>query len=293
MYLKANGTRLFFDVVGSGFKPLEAAMQPKPTLIALHGGPGLDHSYFRPILDVLGEDAQVLYVDLRGQGRSARHSNEYYQVGIMADDVVALCSELGIEKPIVLGHSFGGYVALTMAVRSPDLLGGLILFSTAPVDLGYDLDTLEQLAGRELREIAEREQAGVASDAEMQRYFSEVFPLYWYQYKPEFLKGILGKTVFNQEIGPYMQPRLRREYDLRSQLASIRTPTLVLHGRHDWVVPLQQGEDLAQHIPNAQWHSFEQSRHGVLRDQTEELLAVIRTFLATFIDTAQLAISAE
>src|SRR5215471_5981216 len=102
MYLHANGTRLFFDVVGSGLRPREAAMQPKPTLLVLHGGPGLDHSYFRPNLDPLSEDAQVLYLDLRGQGRSTRHRNEYYQVGIMADDVVAFCTELAIEKPIVL-----------------------------------------------------------------------------------------------------------------------------------------------------------------------------------------------
>lgn len=293
MFLKANGTRLFFDVIGSGLKPLEAAMEPKPTLIALHGGPGLDHSYFRPILDPLGEVAQVLYLDLRGQGRSARHSTEYYQLGIMADDVVALCAELGIEKPVVLGHSFGGFVALTMAVRAPELLGGLILFSTAAEERGYDLDMLEQLAGRELREIAEREQAGVASEADMQRYDAEIFPLYWYRYKPEFLTGLLGKTVFNRDIGPYMQPRLLQDYDLRSQLASIRTPTLVLHGRHDWVVPFRQGEFLAQHIPNAQWHCFEQSRHGVLRDQPDELLAVIRMFVAALGDAAHSVASAE
>ncbi len=197
MYLYTNGTRLFFDVVGSRLKPLETVMQPKPTLLVLHGGPGLDHSYFRPSLDPLGDDAQVLYLDLRGQGRSARHGKEYYQVGIMADDVAAFCAEVGIEKPIVLGHSFGGYVALTMAMRSPDLLGGLILVSTAPVERGYDLDALEQLAGKNLREIAARQQTGTASEEDMQRFNTEVLPLYWYQFKPEYLSGIFGKTVVN------------------------------------------------------------------------------------------------
>src|SRR5690349_23178712 len=132
MYLKVNGTHLFFDVVGSGLQPTEEAMQPKPTLIALHGGPGFDHSYLRQDLDPLGEVAQVIYVDLRGQGRSARQSNEYYQVGIMADDIADFCAELGIEKPVVLVHSFGGFVALSLVLRHPELLGGLILFSTVP-----------------------------------------------------------------------------------------------------------------------------------------------------------------
>src|SRR6266702_1456745 len=89
------------------------------------------------------------------------------------------------------------------------------------------------IRGKDLREVADREQTGVASEEDMERYFTEVFPLHWYHFKPEYLSGILGKTVFNREIGPYLQPRLRQEYDLRSQLADITTPTLVLHGRHD------------------------------------------------------------
>jgi proline iminopeptidase len=287
MYLHANGTRLFFDVVGSELSPREAAMQPKPTLLVLHGGPGLDHSYFRPNLDPLGDDAQVLYLDLRGQGRSARHRHEYYQVSIMADDVVALCAELGIEKPIVLGHSFGGYVALTMAMHFPDLLGGLILVSTAPVERGYDLDTLEQLAGKDLREVAAHQQTGEASEEDMQRFLTEVFPLYWYQFKPEYLSGIFGKTVLNLEIGPYMQARLKQEYDLRSQVAGITTPTLVLLGLHDWVTPFKEGEAMARQIPNARLHVFEQSGHWVFDDQPQEFIAVTRTFLASGLNSRE------
>src|ERR1700694_2503753 len=115
MYLKVNGTRLFFDVVGSSLQPAEQEMKPKPIVIALHGGPGVDHSILRPDFDPLGEVAQVIYLDQRGHGRSASHSHEYYQLGIMADDVAAFCAELSIEKPVVLGSSFGGWVALTIA----------------------------------------------------------------------------------------------------------------------------------------------------------------------------------
>jgi pimeloyl-ACP methyl ester carboxylesterase len=77
MYLKANGTRLFFDVVGSRLQPTEQEMKPKPIVVVLHGGPGLDHSVLRPDFDALGEVAQIIYLDLRGHGRSARHSPEY------------------------------------------------------------------------------------------------------------------------------------------------------------------------------------------------------------------------
>src|SRR5215469_16656022 len=136
MYVSVNGTRLFFDVVGSGLQPIGEEMKPKPVVIALHGGPGYDHSYLRS-LDPLGDVAQIVYLDLRGQGRSARHHEDYYQLGIMADDVAAVCAELGLEKPVVLGHSFGGWVALTLAVRHPERAGGLLLCSTSPRGTDY------------------------------------------------------------------------------------------------------------------------------------------------------------
>ncbi len=279
MYLKVNGTHLFFDVVGSCLQPTEEAMKPKPTLIALHGGPGFDHSYLRQDLDPLGEVAQVIYVDLRSQGRSARQSNEYYQVGIMADDIADFCAELGIEKPVVLGHSFGGFVALSLVLRHPDLLGGLILFSTVPAARGYDLDALEQLAGKEVREIAAKEMAGQASEEEMRRFEEEVFPQYWPDFKPEYLSNLFSKTILNEEIGPYMQAKLDKEYDVRSQLDSITTPTLVLHGRYDWVCPFREAQQMAEEIPHAQLHVLEHSRHAVYQAEREEVTKVIAEFL--------------
>jgi proline iminopeptidase len=253
-------------------------MKPKPTLIALHGGPGGDHSLLRPDCDPLGEVAQLIYVDLRGQGRSARQSHEYYQVGIMADDIADFCAELGIEKPVVLGISFGGFIALSLAVRHPELLGGLILFSTVPAARGYDLDALEQLAGKELREIAGKEWVGQASEEEMRRFQEEVFPHYWQDFQPEYL-SVFSKAILNEEIGPYMQAKLGTEYDVRAQLGSISIPTLVLHGRHDWVCPFREAQQMAEQIPHAQLHVLEHSRHVVHGADLDEALKVISEFL--------------
>src|SRR5579863_1483346 len=182
MKLKVNGTELYFDVVGSSLDPSNGYRQ-KPTLVILHGGPGFDHTYLRPWLDPVGEVAQLVYVDERGCGRSARHTHEYYQLGIMADDIVLLCQTLAIEHPIVLGQSFGGFVALSIATRHPDFAAGIILFDTSPSwSNGYDLDALEQIVGdkrgseaaRDLREIAYRESTGVATEAELKRFEEEI-----------------------------------------------------------------------------------------------------------------------
>ncbi len=125
MKLQVNGTELFFDVVGSG---LDAAsdFRQKPTMIILHGGPGFDHTYLRPWLDPVSEVAQLVYVDQRGCGRSQRHSHEYYQLGIMADDIVLLCKALDVDRPIVLGQS--SHYSLNFI--SPARIATFIRFST-------------------------------------------------------------------------------------------------------------------------------------------------------------------
>src|SRR5947208_4958304 len=149
MRLKVNGTELYFDVVGSGLDT-SSGFQQKPIMIILHGGPGFDHTYLRPWLDPVSEVAQLVYIDERGCGRSQRHTHEYYQLGIMADDIELFCQTLGIERPIVLGQSFGGFVALSIAHRHPGFASGLVLFDTSPAWTGgYDRDALEQMVGGE------------------------------------------------------------------------------------------------------------------------------------------------
>jgi proline iminopeptidase len=286
MKISVNGTELFFDVVGS---QLDAAahFRQKPTMIILHGGPGFDHTYLRPWLDPVSEVAQLVYVDERGCGRSARHTHEYYQLGIMADDIVSLCASLGIEHPIVLGQSFGGFVALSIATRHPDFASGIVLFDTAPAWTGgYDLDALEQLVGgargKELREIAYRESTGVATEAELKRFDQEIMPLYWHQgFKEEYLREMFDNSLINMDIATYMMGTLSREYDLRPHLAGIKIPALVLQGRHDWVTPMSGAQEMMQGIPNVQLHIFEHSGHMVFMEEPAELVTVLNNWITS------------
>jgi len=70
MHVLVNGVRLFFDVEGAQFVPDGPAMQEKPILLLLHGGPGADHSTLRPAYSALADIAQIIYLDHRGNGRS-------------------------------------------------------------------------------------------------------------------------------------------------------------------------------------------------------------------------------
>ena len=289
MKLSVNGTELYFDVVGSGLDTASGFRQ-KPTLIILHGGPGFDHTYLRPWLDPVSEVAQLVYIDERSCGRSARHTQEYYQLGIMADDIVLFCKALDIEHPIVLGQSFGGFLALSIALRHPDFTSGIVLFDTSPAWTGgYDLDALEQLVGgergEELREIAYKESTGTATPEELKRFEQEIIPLYWHQgFKPEYIADLFNNPLINMDIATYMMGTLSKEYDMRPFLSEIKAPALVLQGRYDWVTPMTGAEEMAQAIPNAQLHVFEHSGHMVFMEEPEELVAVLKQWITSVLD---------
>src|SRR3954451_22844705 len=130
MHVSVNGVRLFFAVERAKFLPDGPVMREKPVLLMLHGGPGFDHSIYRPAYSALADIAQIVYLDFRGLGRSEDGPRECWNLAQWGDDVRAFCDALGIVEPIVLGASFGGFVALAYATRHPGHPGKLILIST-------------------------------------------------------------------------------------------------------------------------------------------------------------------
>lgn len=127
-----GGVRLFVDVEGCGLVPDGRSMREKPTLICMHGGPGFDHTSFKPAFSALADVAQIVYYDHRGHGRSDPRPREEWTLDTWADDIVRLCDALGIGKPIVLGQSFGGMVAQKYIARHPGHPGKVVISSTAP-----------------------------------------------------------------------------------------------------------------------------------------------------------------
>ena len=132
MKVSIGDVSLWFDVLNAGLVTDGPVMREKPVLLALHGGPGFDHTDFKDILEPFFDLAQVVMYDHRGNGRSDDGDVARWNLEQWGDDVHAFCGALGIEKPFVLGWSFGGMVAQSYASRHPDAIGGLTLLSTAP-----------------------------------------------------------------------------------------------------------------------------------------------------------------
>jgi pimeloyl-ACP methyl ester carboxylesterase len=104
MHVQVRDIRLFFDVIGMGLVPDGPEMRARPIIVCLHGGPGFDHSSFKPLFESLADVAQLVFLDHRGNGRSDRSSPEHWNLDTWIDDVHGFCGALGIERPILLAR---------------------------------------------------------------------------------------------------------------------------------------------------------------------------------------------
>ena len=256
-------------------------MRARPTLLLLHGGPGFDHSGFKPAFSCLADLAQIVYVDHRGHGRSDPAPRAEWTLDTWADDVVRLCDALGIVRPVVLGQSFGGFVAQRYLARHPDHPARVVLSSTSHhMGLARKLAMFERLGGAAARDAA-------------QAFWTRPDAATWASY--DALCMPLYNTRRRADAGDAKQRQRRhldilfafvagekQALDLRPGLAAVRCPVLVMAGAQDPVCPLADAEEIAAALP-APWgrlEVFAASGHGAWRDEPEAAFASIRAFVA-------------
>lgn len=271
--------RLFVDIEGAGLVPDGPAMRAKPTLILLHGGPGYDHASFKPAFSRLADIAQIVYYDHRGHGRSDARPRDEWTLDTFADDVVRLCDALGIEKPIVLGQSFGGFVAQRYLARHPHHPAKVILSSTsARLSLARKLAMFERLGGPAARAAAER--FWTAPDAASYApYLKACKPLY--STTPAKSRDAAQRAIFNPEILFTWAGGEQQTFDLLPGLANAQCPVLVLAGELDPVCTLDDALDMAAALPPhlVEFARFDGCGHGVWRDAPDAAFARLRQFI--------------
>ena len=224
----APGVRLYVDIEGCGLVPDGATMREKPTLILLHGGPGYDHSGFKPIFSQLAGVAQIVYVDHRGHGRSDRRPAQEWTLDTFADDVVRLSDALGIHKPVVLGQSFGGFVAQRYLARHPQHPARVILSSTSHhLGLARKLEMFERLGGAAARAAAQAFWSA-PGEATWGPYQQHCTPLYNTRAPADALAR--GRTLFNTEILFASASGEQQTMQLLPGLAAVCCPVLVMAG---------------------------------------------------------------
>jgi pimeloyl-ACP methyl ester carboxylesterase len=201
-YAEINGINLYFETCGAG-RPM----------ILLHGGLG-SSEMFGPILPALAERRQVVAVDLQGHGRTA-DIDRPLDPRLMADDIAALVDHLGLDRPDLVGYSFGGWVALHTAARYPARVGRLV---AASANIRPDAIYPEMRA--------QQAQVGAAAaefmtDTPMYQLYQRVAP------RPEDFPRLLDK------IGEAMAS----DFDFSEDVRGLQVPTLIVAADADMAPP--------------------------------------------------------
>ncbi len=277
MHVDVSGTRLWFDVDGPALVPDGAAMRERPTVVLLHGGPGgYDHSYFKPDFARLARSAQVVYLDLRDHGRSARQNPTDWTFEACADDVRAFCDTLGITRPIVYGHSMGGFVAMLYGARHPGHAAGLVLQSTmARFDLDRLVAGVRRNRGDRAAELARRDYGGdPVTDAEWEEVFAAFGPRV-----PD--RQQLARRMGNPDLGEH-GAALLQTFDAVDRLSKVASPTLVCVGDRDGVTPVDAAEEILEALPAGigRLEVIEGAGHFPWLDAPDEYWPVIEGFVA-------------
>jgi pimeloyl-ACP methyl ester carboxylesterase len=279
----ANGVRLYFDVEGSGLVVQGREMIARPTTVLLHGGPGADHSLFKPEFSQLADTAQVVYLDQRGSGRSDHGDPGLWTWDQWGDDVAAFCRALDIVAPVLVGTSGGGRVAVACAARHPGLPGGLVLDSTlfGPESLADSLEVFERRGGPAAREAAARTFGGDTTPEAAKAWATHAMPLYGSAADGDMAaRG--ARVLLNREV----LARFRRGECgplevTAGDLGKVSCPVLVLTGEDDPVSPVASTRRVtssARH-PALELHVFPDVGHGVFRQAPAQAFALLRAFL--------------
>ena len=244
MHDEVNDVQLWFDVEGLGVVWDGTNHRGRPTVVLVHGGPGsFDHSYFTPDFGRLAEIAQVVYLDLRGHGRSTWGDVDEWSFEQCADDVRSFCDALGIDRPVVLGHSMGGPIVLLYAARHPGHAAGIVVQSGfARWDAGRLAAAFTAVAGDEVGDLARRDFAGEElTDAEGER----VYAAFGRRVPDEHKRAASPQNLALNRHGM----EVIRRTDILDQLGAVTSPTLVCVGERDPVTPVGASEEIVAALP--------------------------------------------
>lgn len=264
-----DGYNLNVEEVGTGFP-----------VIVLHGGPGLDHSMFRPYLDALGDEYRLLYVDERGQGRSQRVDPATLSLEVLARDVDLLAETLGLASFALLGHSFGAIIATFHATE----LGTAVAYvisgggdSSEALDADVEA-ALEELGdeGQVIAQSWEGEKA-VETDEQLRRLMRDQLPFHFHGEPPA---GYMEDFVPSPEVLRHFAKVGYGNFDYRPKLKDVDKPTLVLVGEYDRTTTPRAARVLHEGMSDSELYVVPDAGHMSFVEQTDEYIAVVRDFLA-------------
>jgi len=244
-------------------------------LFMLHGsGPGVSAwANWNRLFPLLSDTHRIVAPDLVGFGYTDRPENTVYNMAAWTRQVIDLMDALGIEQTDIIGNSFGGSIALALAVKHPKRVRKMVLMGSMGVTfpLSYGLDrvwgyepSLENM--QELIDIFAYNYAMIPSDLAQGRYEGSI--------QPGFQESFSSMFPAPRQNG--VEAMAQNEIYLKE----VRHQTLIVHGREDRVIPIETSLKLIQMLENAQLHIFGKCGHWTQIERTQEFAALVDTFLA-------------
>lgn len=283
MKVDVGDVRLHVEVSGLEWVPDGDAMRRRPTVVVLHGGPGSDCAGTKQRFGFLSEIAQVVFYDHRGNGRSDDGDRSRWTLAQWGDDVVALCEALGIERPIVLGTSFGGFVAMSYATRHPEHPAalGLIVTAARKASLEDIVEGFRRLGGDDVAELVRADMTNSTPETS-DRFLREALPLM--SRHPDaaaLVDGDMRRSVRKRDVEIHFTNGEINTLDFRAGLARITCPTLVLSGEMDPICPPSCLDEIVAALPDglAEPHLIPGAGHLVFHDAREECERIVRDFV--------------
>lgn len=268
MSVKVGDVDLFVERMGEG-----------PPLVLLHGGPGLNMEPFKPTLERAAEFAEVIFYDQRGCGRSSRPPLEKLcDIKYHIVDLEGLREHFGFERVILLGHSFGSYLAMAYAIEHVDRVMKLILVSpTLPYpETLAQIQRFNSLMSKEmLRRIGKINLSRMSPEDKARRRMDEALPLYFHN--PEALAEFRRRNI--QPAGELIESCSQKimSRDLRGGLGGLTMPVTIIVGREDRRTPVEYSEELAGYLADAKLIVMKQSGHFPFMEEPDLFTKLLRT----------------
>lgn len=289
-FVEAKGVLLYYKSLGRG-----------APLVIVHGGPGASHEYFLPYLLPLARHNRLIFIDERGSGKSEKLEDPAgYTVENMVEDVESVRRALRLGKIRLLGHSYGGVLAQSYALKYQRHLTHLMLCSTFSSTRGLNevFVRMKKEMAPELRERIEKAEReglfGHGKDYEKNRYTNDYMIAAWgegyfpylYQRRPDpnfdpIAAGNMSWDLYRQmwgSHGEFVIDGNLTSVEYTDQLSSIHVPTLITVGDHDESDPslsrVMQGKILGSKLI-----VFPQSGHMTFVDQPTRFIEAVEEFL--------------
>ena len=264
----ADGVGVFVREVGDGFP-----------VIVLHGGPGLDHTSFRPYLDPLGDEFRLLYVDERGQGRSERVDPTTLSLDVFARDVDLLAEALELERFALLGHSFGAIITTKHAIEigSADayvISGGGDSSAALAADVDASLEAMGE-AGATIRASWEQEKT-VATEDELKELLRAQMP---FHFAGDVPLGFGDETLGTPDVLRHFANIGYGDFDYVPDLHRVSKPTLVIVGEHDRTTTPRAAQALHEGIGGSRLVVLPGVGHMSFVETPAPYIAAVTTFL--------------